>query len=88
MGFLDYILYKISKIISSPNEILHERLSNENVGSHEYEERYAQNQFNYCVENGIKRNVTNKDVLEIGCGHGGGMLSGQRRSKISNRHRY
>jgi len=71
MGLLDYFLYKISKNVTSPNKALHERLNCENVGSHEYAKQYAQNQFNQCVEYGIKRNVTNKDVLEIGCGHGG-----------------
>lgn len=71
MGFLDYILYKISKNVTSPNKLLHERLGCENIGSNDYAKRYAQNQFNQCVENGIKCNVTNMDVLEIGCGHGG-----------------
>ena len=71
MGISDYFLYIISKNVASPQKGLHESLNYKNISSHEYAKRYAQNQFNYCVKNGIKINVTNKDVLEIGCGHGG-----------------
>ncbi len=71
MSLSDNILYQISKRLKSPNTQLHKRLTNEEIGAQEYEKRYALNQFNNCVERGIKRNVTQKDVLEIGCGHGG-----------------
>lgn len=41
------------------------------VGTQEYYHKYALEQFNRCVRNGIGVSVADKVILEIGCGHGG-----------------
>jgi|SaaInlStandDraft_4_1057021.scaffolds.fasta_scaffold60177_1 2-polyprenyl-3-methyl-5-hydroxy-6-metoxy-1,4-benzoquinol methylase len=71
LTILDYFLYKISKKVVTVNKKLHNKIGCDSPGSEEYAKKYALNQFNICVENGIKVPVLGKDVLEIGCGHGG-----------------
>ena len=40
-------------------------------GTEAYDMDYAQHQFDWKVRNGIMREMTGLDVLEIGAGHGG-----------------
>lgn len=70
MGLRDYVLYRLAKNWPSPLAKLNDSLEGE-PGSDSYNAAYAQHQFDYRVEHGIRRTVTGLDVLEIGCGHGG-----------------
>lgn len=70
MGAADYLLYRLAKNWPSPMAGLTRQLNAE-PGSEAYDLAYAQHQFDYRVRNGIMREVTGLDVLEIGAGHGG-----------------
>ncbi len=70
MGMSDYLLYRLARNWPSPIGHLDDSLEGE-PGSDEYNKAYAQYQFEYRVAHGVLRGVTDLDVLEIGCGHGG-----------------
>ncbi len=70
MAVTDYLLYRAAKNWPSPMADLKKRIDAE-VGTDEYYHKYALEQFNRCVRNGIGVPAVDKVVLEIGCGHGG-----------------
>jgi ubiquinone/menaquinone biosynthesis C-methylase UbiE len=70
MSFSDYILYQLAKRWRSPMEAFDRELNAE-VGTEAYQTAYPLRQFNLKVRNGLLREVTDLDVLEIGSGHGG-----------------
>jgi ubiquinone/menaquinone biosynthesis C-methylase UbiE len=70
MGVSDYILYRLAKSWPSPMARMNHELGAE-PGTEAYNMAYAQQQFDYKVRNGMLREVTGLDVLEIGAGHGG-----------------
>jgi len=66
----DYVLYRLAKNWPSPMARMTSELKAE-PGTEAYDMAYAQHQFDYKVRNGILREVTGLEVLEIGAGHGG-----------------
>jgi ubiquinone/menaquinone biosynthesis C-methylase UbiE len=70
MGLSDYVLYRLAKNWPSPMARLTRELEAE-PGTEAYDMAYAQHQFDWKVRNGILREMTGLDVLEIGAGHGG-----------------
>lgn len=70
MGLSDYALYRLAKNWPSPMARLTKELAAE-PGTEAYDMAYAQHQFDWKVRNGILREMTGLDVLEIGAGHGG-----------------
>lgn len=70
MGLTDYALYRLAKNWPSPMARLTKELAAE-PGTEAYDMAYAQHQFDWKVRNGILREMTGLDVLEIGAGHGG-----------------
>ncbi len=70
MGISDYALYRLAKNWPSPMARLTKELAAE-PGTEAYDMAYAQHQFDWKVRNGILREMTGLDVLEIGAGHGG-----------------
>jgi SAM-dependent methyltransferase len=70
MPFSDYLLYRLARNWPSPVEKLNARIGAP-LESDEYHMGYALHQFNQRVRNGIRMEVFGKDILEIGCGHGG-----------------
>jgi ubiquinone/menaquinone biosynthesis C-methylase UbiE len=70
MGLSDYLLYRMAKRWPSPMAKLKNELGAE-PGTDAYDMAYAQHQFDWKVRNGLMREVTGLDVLEIGTGHGG-----------------
>jgi ubiquinone/menaquinone biosynthesis C-methylase UbiE len=70
MGLSDYILYRLAKNWPSPMERMTRQFGAE-PNSEAYNMAYAQHQFDWKVRNGMLREVTGLDVLEIGTGHGG-----------------
>jgi ubiquinone/menaquinone biosynthesis C-methylase UbiE len=70
MGISDYALYRLAKNWPSPMARLTKELAAE-PGTEAYDMAYAQHQFDWKVRNGIMREMTGLDVLEIGAGHGG-----------------
>ncbi len=70
MGVSDYLLYRLAKNWPSPTAKLHLEFGAE-PGTEAYDMAYAQRQFDWKVRNGMRRDVTGLDVLEIGTGHGG-----------------
>jgi ubiquinone/menaquinone biosynthesis C-methylase UbiE len=72
MSFSDYLLYNLAKRWPAPAATKSkEKEYGAEPGTDAYNARYAQEQFDICVKNGIGVSVFDKDVLEIGCGHGG-----------------
>ena len=70
MGVSDYLLYRLARNWPSPTAKLHLEFGAE-PGTEAYDMAYAQRQFDWKVRNGMLREVTGLDVLEIGTGHGG-----------------
>jgi len=70
MAISDYLLYRLAKIWPSPTKEKDDALGGE-VGSEEFQQKYAYAQFDGKVCKGNLISVRGKDVLEIGCGHGG-----------------
>src|SRR6187549_717021 len=70
MGISDYALYRLARNWPSPRARLTKELAAE-PGTEAYDMAYAQHQFDWKVRNGILREMTGLDVLEIGAGHGG-----------------
>ena len=70
MPLSDYLLFRLAKNWPSPVAFLTERLGEE-PGTEAYQAAYAQDQFDRRVRDGIGVALTNREVLEIGCGHGG-----------------
>lgn len=69
MPISDYLLYQVARRWPSPKAPLGDGQAK--PGSEAYALRYSQEQFDRCVRTGIGISVFDKDVLEIGCGHGG-----------------
>lgn len=70
MGLADLTLYRLAKNWPSPMAKLTQKLAAE-PGTDAYAMAYAQHQFNIKVRKGMLVEPFDKDVLEIGCGHGG-----------------
>lgn len=70
MPLSDYILYRLARKWPSPVQFLTDRLGHE-PGTEAYARAYALDQFNRRVRDGIGVAVFDREVLEIGCGHGG-----------------
>ena len=71
MRINETILYKLSKIWPSPNESVYKDIGKD-FESEEYLMNYAlHNQYFRKIRHGLDINFLDKDVLEIGCGHGG-----------------
>lgn len=70
MALADWILYRLARNWPSPTAKLTQSLGAE-PGSDAYAMAYAQHQFNIKVRDGMLVEPLDKDVLEIGCGHGG-----------------
>jgi len=70
MGLTDYALFRVAKNWPSPMVRLTKEFSAK-PGTEAYDMDYAQHQFDWKVRNGLMREVTGLDVLEIGAGHGG-----------------
>lgn len=70
MPLSDYLLYQLAKRWPSPVRAMNTRIGAQ-PGSAEYAFGYAVDQFNGCVIRGLRTSVYGKEVLEIGCGHGG-----------------
>lgn len=70
MALTDYVLYRLAKTWPSPVAAMTERLGAE-AGTEAYQAAYAQDQFNRRIRDGIGVALADRDVLEIGCGHGG-----------------
>lgn len=70
MPISDYLLYRLAKNYPSPkaNEI---RLFGSQPGTDAYAMAYADNQFKGKLRRGIPIDIVDKEILEIGCGHGG-----------------
>ncbi|CAN5474335.1 hypothetical protein BH10PLA2_BH10PLA2_10320 [soil metagenome] len=70
MSISDFMLYRLARRWPSPMARMTNRLKAE-VGTSEYNRAYAQDQFDHKVREGLRISVSDLDVLEIGCGHGG-----------------
>jgi len=69
MTFAEHILYRLSKKWPAPNRPLR---AGEGLNGEAYHLEYAMKmQYLPCVMNGIKYDFQGKEMLEIGCGHGG-----------------
>lgn len=70
MSISENLLYRLAKRWKSP---VAQRIVDFGAepGTPEYEMAYAQRQLDLKVKNGIGIAVDGKDVLEVGCGHGG-----------------
>jgi hypothetical protein len=75
MSFSDYLLFNLAKRWPAPAATKSKETEyGAEPGTDAYNARYAQEQFDICVKNGIGVSVFDKDVLEIGCGHGGTLI--------------
>lgn len=70
MALSDYILYRLAKRWPSPKAAEYRKFGAA-PGTDEYGLAYARNQFQGKALVGIPTEIIDKDVLEIGCGHGG-----------------
>jgi len=70
MSFSDFLLYKIAKDWPSPKASEYKSIGLK-PGSDAYHMAYANQQFDLMVSRGSGMSFRDKDVLEIGCGHGG-----------------
>jgi ubiquinone/menaquinone biosynthesis C-methylase UbiE len=70
MTLAETVLYQLARRWPSPMERVTRKLGAE-PGTYEYNMAYARNQFNTKVRSGLMVEVWDKEVLEIGCGHGG-----------------
>lgn len=71
MGLSDLSLFHLARRWPSPLVYQDDELDKGEPESKSYNLAYARHQFNNKVRNGISENLWDKDVLEIGCGHGG-----------------
>jgi ubiquinone/menaquinone biosynthesis C-methylase UbiE len=70
MAIADYLLYRLARNWPSPMTQKTRKFGAE-PGTDAYEIAYSQEQFDRRVQNGIGMPVFDRDVLEVGCGHGG-----------------
>jgi ubiquinone/menaquinone biosynthesis C-methylase UbiE len=70
MPLSDYLLYQLARQWPSPVADRQKRFG-ASAGTEEYHVAYTIEQFNIKVRTGLGVDVFDKDVLEIGCGHGG-----------------
>ncbi len=69
MTIPEYILYHLSRKWPAPNRPLK---AGEGLSGEAYHLAYAMKmQYLPCVQNGIRHDIQGKEILEIGCGHGG-----------------
>ena len=69
MGFTDWLLYRLARRWRTSSNTP-QRLGVP-VGTEAYEDAYALDQFNQKVRRGLQIAVFGREVLEVGCGHGG-----------------
>jgi ubiquinone/menaquinone biosynthesis C-methylase UbiE len=69
MTFSETLLYSISKKWPAQNRALR---AGKGLSSEAYHLAYAMKmQYLPCLQNGVKHDIQGKEILEIGCGHGG-----------------
>ncbi len=71
MSIGEHLLIWLSRRVDSPMRLRDIELGSSDVESEDYNRKYVISQFNTHVKNGALVSVYGKDVLEIGCGHGG-----------------
>lgn len=71
MGAADYLLYRLAKVWPSPMAEQVQRIGGAEPGTEAHALAYTQEQFDRKVRVGLGIPVWDRDVLEIGCGHGG-----------------
>ncbi len=69
MRVAETILYQLSKRWPAPKRAL--KASGLLIGEDYHLEYAMRMQFQACVRNGVKADIRDKEILEIGCGHGG-----------------